>query len=182
MAREKFERNKPHVNIGTIGHVDHGKTTLTAAITKVLAKKGQAEAQDYAEIDGAPEERDRIGTALGLAAILAERTFSTEVEPQLSAEAAECDAQVYDGAGDGRPNWKACESSTLLVGIPFCTADGTSCLCRPGRQVHCPPAAPADRHAVDGRAAVRGAVRELAPHEGGGPLLNADLVRRRLRR
>ena len=46
MAREKFERNKPHVNIGTIGHVDHGKTTLTAAITNVLAKKGQAQAQD----------------------------------------------------------------------------------------------------------------------------------------
>ena len=59
MAREKFERNKPHVNIGTIGHVDHGKTTLTAAITKVLAKKGQAEVQDYADIDGAPEERER---------------------------------------------------------------------------------------------------------------------------
>jgi elongation factor Tu len=48
MAREKFERNKPHVNIGTIGHVDHGKTTLTAAITNVLAKKGQAEVQNYA--------------------------------------------------------------------------------------------------------------------------------------
>ena len=59
MAREKFERNKPHVNIGTIGHVDHGKTTLTAAITSVLAKKGQAKVQDYAEIDGAPEERER---------------------------------------------------------------------------------------------------------------------------
>ena len=56
MAREKFERNKPHVNIGTIGHVDHGKTTLTAAITNVLAKKGQAQAQDYGDIDGAPEE------------------------------------------------------------------------------------------------------------------------------
>ena len=55
MAREKFERNKPHVNIGTIGHVDHGKTTLTAAITNVLAKKGQAEVQNYADIDGAPE-------------------------------------------------------------------------------------------------------------------------------
>ena len=50
MAREKFERNKPHVNIGTIGHVDHGKTTLTAAITNVLAKKGQAEVQNYAEV------------------------------------------------------------------------------------------------------------------------------------
>jgi len=59
MAREKFERNKPHVNIGTIGHVDHGKTTLTAAITNVLAKKGQAEAQNYGDIDGAPEERER---------------------------------------------------------------------------------------------------------------------------
>merc|ERR1711939_1126549 len=51
MAREKFERNKPHVNIGTIGHVDHGKTTLTAAITNVLAKKGQAETRHYAHVD-----------------------------------------------------------------------------------------------------------------------------------
>jgi elongation factor Tu len=59
MAREKFERNKPHVNIGTIGHVDHGKTTLTAAITNVLAKKGFAKAQAYDQIDGAPEERER---------------------------------------------------------------------------------------------------------------------------
>ena len=59
MAREKFERNTPHVNIGTIGHVDHGKTTLTAAITNVLAKKGMAEVQNYADIDGAPEERER---------------------------------------------------------------------------------------------------------------------------
>ena len=59
MAREKFERKKPHVNIGTIGHVDHGKTTLTAAITNVLAKKGFAKAQAYDQIDGAPEERER---------------------------------------------------------------------------------------------------------------------------
>ena len=59
MAKEKFERNKPHVNIGTIGHVDHGKTTLTAAITKVLAEAGGAEAQDYSDIDNAPEERER---------------------------------------------------------------------------------------------------------------------------
>ena len=59
MAREKFERNKPHVNIGTIGHVDHGKTTLTAAITNVLASKGMAKAQAYDEIDGAPEEKER---------------------------------------------------------------------------------------------------------------------------
>ena len=59
MAKEKFERNKPHVNIGTIGHVDHGKTTTTAAITKVLALKGQAKFEDYAMIDKAPEERER---------------------------------------------------------------------------------------------------------------------------
>ena len=59
MAKETFERNKPHVNVGTIGHVDHGKTTLTAAITNVLASKGQAEARDYSQIDGAPEERER---------------------------------------------------------------------------------------------------------------------------
>ncbi|ERT59867.1 MULTISPECIES: elongation factor Tu [Megasphaera] len=59
MAKEKYERTKPHVNIGTIGHVDHGKTTLTAAITKVLSKKGFAEFADYANIDKAPEERER---------------------------------------------------------------------------------------------------------------------------
>ncbi len=59
MAKAKFERTKPHVNIGTIGHVDHGKTTLTAAITTVLAKQGKAEARAYDQIDAAPEERER---------------------------------------------------------------------------------------------------------------------------
>ena len=59
MAKAKFERTKPHVNIGTIGHVDHGKTTLTAAITTVLSKAGKAEARAYDQIDGAPEERER---------------------------------------------------------------------------------------------------------------------------
>ena len=59
MAKQAFERNKPHVNIGTIGHVDHGKTTLTAAITKYLSLKGQAAFEDYANIDKAPEERER---------------------------------------------------------------------------------------------------------------------------
>ena len=59
MAKEKFNRTKPHVNIGTIGHVDHGKTTLTAAITTVLSKKGLAQAKDYGQIDAAPEERER---------------------------------------------------------------------------------------------------------------------------
>lgn len=59
MAKEHYERTKPHVNIGTIGHVDHGKTTLTAAITKVLSQKGYAKFEDYADIDKAPEERER---------------------------------------------------------------------------------------------------------------------------
>ena len=57
MAKETFNRNKPHLNIGTIGHVAHGKTTLTAAITKVLAEKGLAEMKDFSSIDSAPEER-----------------------------------------------------------------------------------------------------------------------------
>ena len=59
MAKEHFDRSKPHVNIGTLGHVDHGKTTLTAAIATVLAKKGLGEAKDYAAIDNAPEEQER---------------------------------------------------------------------------------------------------------------------------
>ncbi|MBR3199095.1 MAG: hypothetical protein IKG27_03675, partial [Bacilli bacterium] len=59
MAKEKFDRSKPHVNIGTIGHVDHGKTTLTAAISKYLSGKGLAKFEDYSEIDKAPEERER---------------------------------------------------------------------------------------------------------------------------
>ena len=59
MAKAKFERNKTHVNIGTIGHVDHGKTTLTAAITKTLSLTGGAEFKAYDQIDGAPEERER---------------------------------------------------------------------------------------------------------------------------
>lgn len=57
MAKQKFDRSKPHVNIGTIGHVDHGKTTLTAAITKYLAGKGQADFVDYANIDKAPRRK-----------------------------------------------------------------------------------------------------------------------------
>lgn len=59
MAKEKFERNKPHLNVGTIGHVDHGKTTLTAAIATVAAKHHGGEAKDYAAIDNAPEEKAR---------------------------------------------------------------------------------------------------------------------------
>ena len=59
MAKEKFERNKPHVNVGTIGHIDHGKTTLTAAITKVLSEKYGGQARSFEEIDNAPEEKER---------------------------------------------------------------------------------------------------------------------------
>ena len=59
MAKEKFQRTKMHVNSGTIGHVDHGKTTLTAAITSVLSKQGKAEAKKFDEIDAAPEEKER---------------------------------------------------------------------------------------------------------------------------
>ena len=76
MAKEHFNRTKPHVNIGTIGHVDHGKTTLTAAITKYLANKGYAKFEDYADIDKAPEERER-GTQLTLSMKLTSVTMLT---------------------------------------------------------------------------------------------------------
>src|SRR5688500_426821 len=59
MSKETFKRDKPHVNVGTIGHVDHGKTTLTAAITSILASRGMAQAKKYDEIDAAPEEKER---------------------------------------------------------------------------------------------------------------------------
>src|SRR5438477_3198775 len=73
MAKKKFERTKPHVNVGTIGHVDHGKTTLTAAITKVLALKGEAEFRSFDSIDNAPEERAR-----GITIAIAHVEYETE--------------------------------------------------------------------------------------------------------
>jgi elongation factor Tu len=73
MAKEKFDRKKPHVNVGTIGHVDHGKTTLTAAITKVLASKGLASFVAFDQIDKAPEERER-----GITIATAHVEYSTE--------------------------------------------------------------------------------------------------------
>ena len=73
MTKEKFDRSKEHVNIGTIGHVDHGKTTLTAAITKVLSEKGGAEFTAYDEIDKAPEEKER-----GITISTAHVEYSTE--------------------------------------------------------------------------------------------------------
>ena len=73
MAKKKFERTKPHVNVGTIGHVDHGKTTLTAAITKMLALKGEAEYRAFDQIDNAPEERAR-----GITIAIAHVEYETE--------------------------------------------------------------------------------------------------------
>ena len=73
MAKQKFERTKPHVNVGTIGHVDHGKTTLTSAITKVLALKGWAEHREFGSIDRAPEERER-----GITIAIAHVEYETE--------------------------------------------------------------------------------------------------------
>jgi len=73
MAKEKFIRNKPHLNVGTIGHVDHGKTTLTAAITKALAKKNLAKYTAYDQIDKAPEERER-----GITIAIAHVEYATE--------------------------------------------------------------------------------------------------------
>ena len=73
MAKQRFERNKPHLNVGTIGHVDHGKTSLTAAITKTLALRGQAQARSFASIDNAPEERER-----GITIAIAHVEYETE--------------------------------------------------------------------------------------------------------
>ncbi|MEA2642740.1 MAG: elongation factor Tu, partial [Chloroflexota bacterium] len=73
MAKKKFERTKPHINVGTIGHVDHGKTTLTAAITKTLALKGGSEFRSFDSIDNAPEERAR-----GITIAIAHVEYETE--------------------------------------------------------------------------------------------------------
>ncbi len=108
MAKAKFERNKPHVNIGTIGHVDHGKATLTAAITKALSLKGQAKFEDYANIDKAPEERERgitINTSHGEYET-AKRHYAQVDDPELL-ELVEMEIRdllnEYDFPGDDTP-------------------------------------------------------------------------------
>ena len=86
MAKEKFDRSKPHVNIGTIGHVDHGKTTLTAAITTVLAKKGLSELRSFDSIDNAPEEKERgitISTSSTRRLTVTMRTWTARVTPTM---------------------------------------------------------------------------------------------------
>ena len=80
MSKEKFDRSKPHVNIGTIGHVDHGKTTLTAAITKVLAKSGGATFLAYDQIDKAPEERAAPQKRFDIPAILLRHLWQDFIE------------------------------------------------------------------------------------------------------
>ncbi len=82
MAKEKFERGKPHVNVGTIGHIDHGTTTLTAAITKVLAETYGGQARDFADIDNAPEERER---GITIATSSAERPCCIQSSPSFRA-------------------------------------------------------------------------------------------------
>ena len=80
MAKEKFDRSKTHANIGTIGHVDHGKTTLTAAIATVLAKTYGGEAKDYASIDNAPEERERVSQSTLLTSSMKLQNVTTHTQ------------------------------------------------------------------------------------------------------
>ena len=79
LAKEVFQRNKPHLNVGTIGHVDHGKTTLTAAISSVLASEGLAEYREFGSIDNAPEERER-----GVTIAITHIEYETESRPMLT--------------------------------------------------------------------------------------------------
>ena len=130
MAKAKFERTKPHVNIGTIGHVDHGKTSLTAAITKVLALKGDAEFKAYDQIDNAPEERER-----GITINTAHVEYETETRHYAHVDcpghadyvknmitgAAQMDGAILLVAGDSGPQAQTREHILLArqVGVPY---------------------------------------------------------------
>ena len=102
MSKEKFNRNKPHCNIGTIGHVDHGKTTLTAAITKVMSEKGGGSFIAYDQIDKAPEEKER-----GI-------TISTDLLTAFSAVGA-CLNNLRPGLGDVALNYAGLDSSVKWI-------------------------------------------------------------------
>jgi elongation factor Tu len=97
MAKEKFIRNKPHLNVGTIGHVDHGKTTLTAAITKTLAKKNFATFTAYDQIDKAPEERER-----GITIAIAHVEYQTEKRHYAHGPRRLHQEHDHGGGADGR--------------------------------------------------------------------------------
>jgi elongation factor Tu len=106
MAKEKFERTKPHVNIGTIGHVDHGKTTLTAAITTVLAKAGLSEVKSFDQIDNAPEEKER-----GITINTAHVEYQTANRHYAHVDCpghADYVKNMVTGASDGRRNHRSC--------------------------------------------------------------------------
>ena len=119
MAKAKFERNKPHVNIGTIGHVDHGKTTLTAAITKYLSLKGQAQFEDYANIDKAPEERER-GITINTAHVEYETDNRHYVKNMITG-AAQMDGAILVIAATDGPMAQTKEHLLLArqVGVPY---------------------------------------------------------------
>ena len=130
MAKEKFDRSLEHVNIGTIGHVDHGKTTLTAAITKVLAEKGQAEFKAYDQIDGAPEEKER-GITINTAHVeykTAKRHYAhvdcpghADSVKNMITGAAQMDGAILVGAATDGPMPQTREHILLArqVGVPY---------------------------------------------------------------
>ena len=119
MAKQKFERTKPHVNIGTIGHVDHGKTTLTAAITKYLALQGKAQFEDYSSIDKAPEERER-GITINTAHVEYETDVHADYLKNMITGAAQMDGAILVIAATDGPMAQTREHILLArqVGVP----------------------------------------------------------------
>src|SRR6202140_1875555 len=130
MAKEKFNRTKPHCNIGTIGHVDHGKTSLTAAITKILAEKGQAQYTAYDQIDKAPEEKAR-GITIATAHVEYEtdkRHYAhvdcpghADYVKNMITGAAQMDGAILGRSAGGRPNApeKGANPPARQVGVPY---------------------------------------------------------------
>src|SRR5512143_3832390 len=121
MAKEKFERTKPHVNVGTIGHVDHGKTTLTAAITKVLAQKGLAAFMAYDQIDKAPEERERgITIATAHVEYQTDKRHDDHVKNMITGAAQMDGAILVVSAADGpMPQTREHILLARQVGVPY---------------------------------------------------------------
>jgi len=103
MAKEKFARTKPHVNVGTIGHIDHGKTTLTAAITKVLATKGLAKAQSYDDVAKADAKMFRRDATKILTVALSHVEYESENGTTPTSTAPAADGRHYEGSGDQGP-------------------------------------------------------------------------------